>query len=63
MTSYQESIIICAYLDLLGAEEEHATQLPHDWKNHNLTIKELRKAFPEIINERDQYEAATLSSY
>ena len=63
MTSYQESVIRCAYLDLLGAQEEHATQLPHDWKGHWLTIKEMRKAFPEILEEQDQYEAATLSSY
>jgi hypothetical protein len=49
MTSYQESIIRCAYLDLIGAEEAHTANLHHNWIQHRLTIKELGEAFPEIL--------------
>ena len=47
MTTKQKTAIKCAYADLMGALEARngADIEAHDWKDHALTIEELREAF------------------
>lgn len=47
MTENQVQAIKCAYADLIGALEtfQNGTYDEHDWKAHQLSIKELKKAF------------------
>jgi hypothetical protein len=55
MNEHQESIIRCAYLDLIGAQQAHDQDdiEAHDWKAHALTIEELLQAFPFLENAVD----------
>ena len=54
MTIKQKRTIRCAYLDLIGAKQtwEQGDIYAHDWKAHELTIKELEKAFKFLIGVR-----------
>ena len=53
MTGQQESIIRCAYLDLIGAQQAHDQDdiEAHDWRAHALTIEELLQEFPFLAEE------------
>jgi hypothetical protein len=52
MTPLQQSIIRCAYADLLGAyqaNQQHYYNPTHDWDAHLRTIEEMEEAFPELL--------------
>lgn len=53
MTKLQESIIRCAYADLLGAYQANTLQSNpnHDWDGHLETIKGLEAGFPELLSD------------
>jgi len=54
MTPEQKLAIMCAYCDLVGAEQamEQSDIHLHDWKSHSLSIEDLEKAFPFVKSKR-----------
>tara|TARA_R110000824_G_scaffold201667_4_gene385770 strand:- start:587 stop:757 length:171 start_codon:yes stop_codon:yes gene_type:complete len=52
LTEEQKSVIICAYLDLVGALKawRDGDVMSHDWDAHHTTINELEESFDFIEN-------------
>ena len=56
MNNLQESVIRCAYADLVGVYQcairdgNGGANNGHDWRAHKETIYELEDAFPELID-------------
>ena len=48
LTSYEESVIQCAYLDLAGSYQTREGNNHHDWEAHAQSIMDLECAFPFI---------------
>ena len=50
LTKNQRLAIVCAYCDLVGAKEARDWDdvEAHDWKAHQRSINELKKAFPFV---------------
>ncbi len=51
LSKAQQSAILCAHADLMGALECHESGIweRHDWEAHRETLKELQAAFPDLI--------------
>jgi len=55
LTKIQESVIRCAYADLVGVYQcairdgSGGADNGHDWKAHEETIHEMEEAFPDLI--------------
>jgi len=48
-TADQVLALRCIFADALGAFQNKETPTEHDWKNHLLSLQELKDAFPSVL--------------
>ncbi|STQ90064.1 hypothetical protein [Iodobacter fluviatilis] len=55
-TTKQVLALRCIFADALGAFQNKVTPTEHDWKNHLLSLQDLKDAFPSVLSNSPETE-------